>query len=59
MKKEELGMVASTCALSIQIEAEESAVEDLSWVDFQVTAKLFKTKISSSFPPPHPHMHKE
>lgn len=46
--------MAYTCALSMQTEAEESAVEeDRPWVDFQVTKRLFKTKISST--PPHTH----
>lgn len=57
MKKKELGMVAYTCALSMQTEAEESAVEeDRPWVDFQVTKRLFKTKINSPSPP---HTHKK
>lgn len=59
MKEEELGTVAYTCALSMQTEAEESAVEeDRPWVDFQVTKRLFKTKISST-PPPHTHTRKK
>lgn len=50
--------MAYTCALSMQTEAEESAVEeDRPWVDFQVTKRLFKTKISST--PPHTHTRKK
>lgn len=60
MKKKELGTVAYTCALSMQIEAEESAVEeDRPWVDFQVTKRLFKTKINSPSPPTHTQEKKE
>lgn len=44
------GHGAHTCDLSTQTDAEESAVEDHPWGDFQVTRKLFKT--NKKQPPP-------